>query len=59
MVGSGTHLDGVVTKARCKVKYTNDSEKATVDVLSSRILEYGFVKSEKTTNLVWHYFRKF
>ena len=31
----------------------------TVDVLSRRILEYGLVKAERATNLVWHYFRKF
>ena len=35
------------------------AEKVTVDVLSRRILEYGLVKAERATNLVWHYFRKF
>ena len=30
-----------------------------MDVLSRRILEYGLVKAERVTNLVWHYFRKF
>ena len=59
MVGSGTHLGGVVTKDRAEVKYTNVSEKVTVDVLSRRILEYGLVKSERVINLVWLYFRKF
>jgi hypothetical protein len=57
--GSGTHLGGVVTKVRAKVKHSNASEKVTVDVLSSRILDYGLVKPERATNLVWHYFRKF
>ena len=37
VVGTGTHLGGVVAKARAKVKYTNVSEKVTVDVLSRRI----------------------
>ena len=50
--GTGTHLGGVVAKARAKVKHTNASEKVTVDVLSRRILEYGLVKAERTTNLV-------
>ena len=59
VVGTGTHLGGVVAKARAKVKHTNASEKVTVDVLSRRILEYGLVKAERATNLVWHYFRKF
>ncbi len=59
VAGSGTHLDGVVTKAWAKVNHTNASEKVTVDVLSRRILEYGLVKAERATNLVWHYFRKF
>jgi hypothetical protein len=31
----------------------------TADVLSGRILDYGIVKTEKTTNMVCHYFRKF
>ena len=52
VVGTGTHLGGVVTKARTKVKDTNVSEKMTVDVLSRRILEYGLVKAERATNLV-------
>jgi hypothetical protein len=34
VVGTGTHLDGVVVKVRTKVKHTNTSEKVTVDVLS-------------------------
>ena len=38
VVGTGTHLDGVVAM--------------TVDVLSTRILEYGLVKAERVTNLV-------
>ena len=38
------------------MKHTNASEKVTVDVLSRRILEYGFVKAERATNLVWQYF---
>ena len=59
VVGTGTHLGGVVAKARAKVKHTNASEKVTVDVLSRRILEYGLVKAERATNLVWHYFKKF
>ena len=59
VVGSGTHLDGVVAQKRTKVKNSNASEKVTVDVLSRRILEYGLVKAERATNLVWHYFRKF
>ena len=59
VAGTGTHLDGVVPKARAKVKHTNASEKVTEDVLSRRILEYGLVKAERATNLVWHYFRKF
>ena len=59
VAGTGTHLGGVVAKARAKVKHTNASEKVTVDVLSRRILEYGLVKAERATNLVWHYFRKF
>ena len=33
VAGSGTHLGGVVVKTRTKVKYSNDSEKVTVDVL--------------------------
>ena len=53
VVGTGTHLDGVVAKARAKVKHTNASEKVTVDVLFRRILEYGLVKTERATNLVW------
>jgi hypothetical protein len=57
--GSGTHLGGVVVKARTKVKHSNVSEKVTVDVLSRRILEYGLVKTERDTNLVCDYFRKF
>ena len=36
VAGSGTHLGGVVTKARAKVKHNNDSEKVTVDALSRR-----------------------
>ena len=32
--GTGTHLGGVVTKDRAKVKDTNVSDKVTVDVLS-------------------------
>ena len=59
VVGTGTHLGGVVAKARDEVKHTNVSEKVTVDVLSRRILEYGIVKAERATNLVCHYFRKF
>jgi hypothetical protein len=59
VAGTGTHLGGVVAKARAKVKHTNASEKVTEDVLSRRILEYGLVKAERATNLVWHYFRKF
>ncbi len=59
VTGSGTHLGGVVVKARDKVKHTNVSEKVTVDVLSRRILEYGLVKAERAINLVWHCFRKF
>jgi hypothetical protein len=57
--GSGTHLGGVVAQKRTTVKNNNVSEKVTADVLVSRILDYGIVKTEKTTNLVWHYFRKF
>jgi hypothetical protein len=59
VAGSGTHLGGVVVKSRAKVKHSNVSEKVTVDVLSRRILEYGLVKTERATNLVCHYFRKF
>ena len=59
MTGTETHHDGVVAKARDKVKHTNVSEKVTVDVLSRRILEYGIVKAERVTNVVWNYFRKF
>jgi hypothetical protein len=33
VAGSGTHLGGVVVKTRTKVKYSNDSEKVTVDAL--------------------------
>ena len=55
VVGTGTHLDGVVVKTRAKVKHTNDSEKVTVDVLSRRILEYGLVKTERVTNLFLHF----
>ena len=46
---TGTHLGGVVTKVRAKVKHSNASEKVTVDVLSSRILDYGLVKPERAT----------
>ena len=35
VAGTGTHLGGVVAKARAKVKHTNASEKVTVDVLSN------------------------
>ena len=56
---SGTHLGGVVAQKRTKVKNNNASEKVTSDVLDGRILDYGIVKTEKATNLVWHYFRKF
>jgi hypothetical protein len=42
-----------------KVKNSNASEKVTADVLARRILDYGIVKDEKATNVVWHYFRKF
>ena len=52
VAGTGTHLGGVVAKARATVKHTNVSEKVTVDVLSRRILEYGLVKAERDTNLV-------
>ena len=52
VAGTGTHLGGVVAKARAKVKHTNASEKVTEDVLSRRILEYGLVKAERDTNLV-------
>ncbi len=48
-----------MAKVRDKVKHCNDSEKVTVDVLSSQILGYGLVKVERVTNLVWYYFRKF
>ncbi len=34
VMGSGTHLDGVVVKVRVKVKSRNTSVKVTVDVLS-------------------------
>jgi hypothetical protein len=37
VTGSGTHLGGVVSKVRVKVKYINGSEKVTVDVLSGRL----------------------
>ena len=57
--GTGTHLGGVVTKVRAKVKHTNASQKVMVDVLSRRILEYGLVKAERAINLVWYDFRKF
>ena len=50
--GSGTHLGRVVAQKRTTVKNNNVSEKVTVDVLVSRILDYGIVKTEKTTNLV-------
>jgi hypothetical protein len=56
---SGTHLGGVVAQKRTKVKNRNASEKVTADVFARRILDYGIVKAEKATNLVWHYFRKF
>ncbi len=52
VVWTGTRLDGVVVKVRAKVKYTNSSENVTVDVLSRSILEYAFVKVERSTNLV-------
>jgi len=52
VAGSGTHLGGVVVKVRVKVNHSNVSEKVTVDVLSRRILDYGLVKVERTTNLV-------
>jgi hypothetical protein len=53
VVGTGTHLDGVVVKTRAKVKHTNSSEKVTVDVLSRRILEYGLVKAERGGVMSW------
>jgi hypothetical protein len=46
VTGSGTHLDGVVSKSRTKVKNNNDS-KVTVDVLSSRILDYGLLTTKR------------
>ena len=59
VAGSGTHLGGLVAQKRTKVKNSNASEKVTADVLARRILDYGIVKAEKATNVVWHYFRKF
>ena len=44
VAGTGTHLGGVVAKARAKVKHTNASEKVTVDVLSRRILHTSCLK---------------
>ena len=58
VAGSGTHLGGLVAQKRTKVKNSNASEKVTADVLARRILDYGIVKAEKATNVVWHYFRK-
>jgi len=49
VVGSGTHLDGVVVKTRTKVKYINVSE--TVDVLVSQILDCGLVKTHRGGDL--------
>jgi hypothetical protein len=37
VTGSGTHLGGVVSKARVKVKHNNTSEKVTVDVTNFRL----------------------
>jgi hypothetical protein len=53
VVGTGTHLGGVVAKARAKVKHTNPSEKVTVDVLSRRILEYGLSLGDTQGATMW------
>jgi hypothetical protein len=52
VAGSGIHLGGLVAQKRTKVKNSNASEKVTADVLARRILDYGIVKVEKTTNVV-------
>jgi hypothetical protein len=53
VVGTGTHLGGVVAKARAKVKHTNASEKVTVDVLSRQILEYGLSIGDTQGATMW------
>jgi hypothetical protein len=46
-------------KWRTSIPLRYFSEKVTVNVLTTWILDHGIVKTERPTNLVWHYVRIF